>query len=178
MKALISVYEKEKIIEFAKGLNELGIEIIATDGTAKKILEAGIEIPVTNVSKLTGFEEMLSGKIKTLHPAIHAAIMTSEIEIVAVNLIPVDDEDSKEKPSLDKMDVGGVALIKSGIKSFGDVAVIVNPKRYKVVLKELKEGKISDITRLKLAIEASDYIVWYESKVNEVIKTFSESFGY
>ena len=174
MKALLSVSDKKNVVEFARGLNELGIEIIATKGTAKTILEADPKISLTNVAEITGFQEMLSGRIKTLHPKIHAAIMTQEIEIVAVNLIPLDgeDEESRNSSSLDKMDVGGVALIKSGIKSFKDVLVITNPKRYDEVLKELREGEISDRTKLELAIEASDYIVEYESKVNEVIKSF------
>ena len=171
MKALISVYDKEKIVEFTKCLNELGIEIIATEGTAKTILEGGI--PVTKVSDITGFQEMLGGKIKTLYPTIHAKIMTSNIEIVAVNLIPVDTS----KNSLEKMDVGGVALLKSGIKNFDDVAVIVNPERYDDIFKELKEGGVSNRTKLELAVEASDYILEYESKVNEIIKHLFKTFA-
>ena len=172
MKALISVSNKDDLSEFAKGLNELGVEIIATGKTAKAILECGSGIEVKSVSEITGFQEMLGGKIKTLHPSIHAAIMTSEIEIVAVNLIPVDYDESKKSFSLDKIDVGGVALLKSGIKTFRDVSVIVNPKMYEKVLKELRDGKISDRTKLELAIEASDYLVDYEMKVNKLIKAF------
>jgi phosphoribosylaminoimidazolecarboxamide formyltransferase/IMP cyclohydrolase len=164
MKALISVFNKNKVIEFARNLNKLGIEIIATEGTAKEISMSGV--PVVRVSELTGFQEMLGGKIKTLHPTIHAEIMTSEIEIVAVNLIPLD----LSQNSLKSMDVGGVAMLKSGIKNFKDVGVIVNPERYDDILKELAEGGISDRTKLELAIEASDYILEYESKVNEILR--------
>ncbi|MDY6965186.1 MAG: hypothetical protein SVM80_04345 [Halobacteriota archaeon] len=172
MKALLSVSDKKKIVEFAEGLSDLEFEIMATYGTAKVILDSGIS--VTRVSEITGFQEMLDGKIKTLHPKIHEEIMISEIRIVAVNLIPID---GTEDP-LEKMDVGGVALIKSGIKSYRDVAVVVNPEKYVEVLKELMGGKISDKTRLELAIEASDYIVEYESKVNEIIKHISECSGF
>jgi len=164
MKALISVFNKEKVVELAEGLNDLGIDIIATDKTSRVIQQASI--PVTRVSEITGFKEMLLGKIKTLHPLVHEKIMTSGIEIVAVNLIPIDPSENR----LDEMDVGGVALLKSGIKNFKDVAVIVNPDRYDMILKELKEGEISYKTKLKLAIEASDSILNYESKVNKILK--------
>jgi len=165
-KALISVSDKGDIVEFAKGLNSLGIGIIATDGTAKALTSEGI--PVTKVTDITGFEVVLDGKIKTLHPAIHEKIMTADIEIVVVNLIPTDASET----ALENIDVGGVALIKSGIKSMKDVCVIVNKERYKGILEELRKGGISSSTRLEMAIEASDYIISYELKVNEIIKGY------
>jgi phosphoribosylaminoimidazolecarboxamide formyltransferase/IMP cyclohydrolase len=128
MKALISVFNKGKVVEFAKALNELGIEIIATEGTARPILKSGIS--VTKVSAFTGFQEMLGGKVKTLHPRIHAGIATAEIGIVTVNLIPMDLDlglGLATKNALNGMDIGGVAMLRSGIKNFENVAVIVNP---------------------------------------------------
>ncbi len=162
-KCLISVYDKYKVVEFARALNKLSIEIIATEGTAREILKA--KVPVTKVSEFTGFSEILEGKVKvkTLHPKIHAGIGRGEIEIVAVNLIPLY--------SLDSIDVGGVALLLSAIKNFDKVAVIVNPLRYDEIVKELREkGEISYNTKLKLAKEAMKYILTYESKVNEVLE--------
>ena len=166
MKALISVYNKDIVVEFARALNELGLEIIATEGTARLILDNGI--PVTKVSAFTGVQEMLGGKLKTLHPTIHAGIATGAIEIVTVNLIPLD---SSSKNTLDNMDLGGVAMLRSGIKNFEHVAVIVNPARYNGIIEELRvTGQIARGTRLRLAQEASKYIVAYESKINELLE--------
>jgi phosphoribosylaminoimidazolecarboxamide formyltransferase/IMP cyclohydrolase len=167
MKALISVFNKDKAIEFAKALNGLGIEIIATEGTAKGILKRGT--PVTKISEFTGFQEMLGGKVKTLHPRIHAAIATAEIGIVAVNLIPLD---FSTKNPLNSMDIGGVAMLRSGIKNFEHVAVIVNPARYEAIIEELgKGGELSQDTKLHLAREASEYILAYESKIDMILKS-------
>ena len=166
MKALISVFNKDKVVEFARALNELGIEIIATEGTARPILKSGI--PVTKVSAFTGVQELLGGKIKTMHPRIHAGIATAEIGIVAVNLIPMG---LATKNALNGMDIGGVALLRSGIKNFENVAVIVNPARYDAIIKELeKEGELLHDTKLRLAREASGYILDYETKIGEILK--------
>ncbi len=166
MKAVISVFNKDKVLEFAKALNELRIEIIATEGTARAILKDGI--PVTRVSEFTGIQEMLEGKVKTLHPRIHAGIATAEIGIVAVNLIPLDL--TTQKP-LDSMDIGGVAMLRSGIKNFENIAVIVNPARYDEIIEGLRRnGEISRDTKLSLAKEASKYILAYESKVGMILE--------
>jgi phosphoribosylaminoimidazolecarboxamide formyltransferase/IMP cyclohydrolase len=165
MKAVISVFNKDEVVEFAKALNELGIEIIATEGTAKAILKSGIA--VTKVSDFTGFQEMLGGRVKTSHPRIHAGIATAEIGIVVVNLIPPD---LTPKKPLDSMDVGGVAMLRSGIKNFENVAVIVNPSRYAGIIEELrKAGKITRDTRLSLAKEASKYLLAYDSKIDVLL---------
>ncbi len=162
MKALISVFKKDKVVEFARALNELGIELIATEGTAKELLKSGVQ--VTEVSAFTGFQAMLGGKVKTLHPRIHAGIATAEIGIVAVNLIPLEN-------TLDSMDIGGVAMLRSGIKNFEHVAVIVNPARYDAVIEELgKGGELSYDTKLSLAREASKYILAYESKIDMILE--------
>ena len=165
MKAVISVFNKDKVVEFAKALDELRVEIIATEGTARPILKSGI--PVTKVSAFTGVQELLGGKIKTLHPRIHAGIATAEIGIVAVNLIPMD---LATKNALNGMDIGGVAMLRSGIKNFENVAVIVNPARYDAIIKELEKGELSHDTKLRLAREASGYILDYETKIGEILK--------
>jgi len=151
-RALISVSDKRDLEKFANDLSSLGIEMIATEGTARRN-----GIPVSHVSELTGFSEMLGGRIKTLHPEVHAAIATGEIAIVVVNLIPMS--------SIASMDIGGVALLKSAIKNFRSVAAVTDPDQYGGMIEEIRDtGGVSPETRLDLAIQASAYIVEYESK--------------
>ncbi|MEA1895166.1 MAG: hypothetical protein U9N36_08210 [Euryarchaeota archaeon] len=160
-RALISVSDKRYLEKFANDLSDLGIEIIATEGTARAILRNGIQ--VSHVSELTGFSEMLGGRIKTLHPEVHAAIATGEITIVVVNLIPMS--------SIESMDIGGVALLKSAIKNFRSVASVTDPDQYGGVIKEIRDtGGVSHKTRLDLAIQASAYIVEYESKACKLLE--------
>ena len=160
-KALMSASDKRGIKKFAGDLSDLGIEIIATEGTASEISQNGI--PVTRVSEFTGFSELLGGRIKTLHPTIHAAIATAEISIVVVNLIPLT--------SIESMDIGGITLLKSAIKNFENVAAVTDPKQYGDLIEEIgARGNASPKTMLTLAIRASAYIVEYESRVNELLK--------
>lgn len=166
MKAVISIFNKDKVVEFAKGLHERGIEIIATESTARTISEGGI--PVTKVSEFTGSQELLGGKVKTLHPRIHAGIATAEIGIIAVNLIPPDLE---SKNPLDSMDIGGVAMLRNGIKNFENVTVIVDHSKYAEIIEELKKaGKVARDTKLRLAREASRYLLAYDSKIGEILE--------
>lgn len=160
-KALISVSDKRGVKKFASDLLDLGIEIIATEGTADEISQIGI--PVTRVSEFTGFSEMLGGKIKTLHPTVHAAIATADITVIVVNLIPLT--------SIDRMDIGGITLLKSAIKNFKNVAAVTDPGQYEGIIEEISiNGNVSAETLLKLAIQASAYIVDYESRVNEILE--------
>jgi len=160
-KALISVSDKKDLEKFANDLSDLGIEMIATEGTAREISRNGI--PVSHVSELTGFSEMLGGRIKTLHPEVHAAIATGEITIVVVNLIPMS--------SIASMDIGGVALLKSAIKNFRSVAAVTDPDQYGDVIEDIRDkGSISPETRLDLAIRASAYIVEYESNAGKLLE--------
>jgi phosphoribosylaminoimidazolecarboxamide formyltransferase/IMP cyclohydrolase len=161
IRALVSVSDKTGVKKFASDLSDLGIEIIATEGTANEISQN--EVPVTRVSEFTGFSEMLGGKIKTLHPAVHAAIATADIMVVVVNLIPLT--------SIERMDIGGITLLKSAIKNFKNVAAVTDPEQYEGIIKEISSnGEVSDETRLKLAIQASAYIVNYESRINEILE--------
>ena len=197
MKALISVFKKEKVVEFAAALKRLGVEVVATEGTARVLSENGVA--VTKVSEFTGFQELLglgarggagggargsaggsaggSGKVKTLHPRIHAAIATAEIGIVAVNLLPLEfSGEGVEREGvepLEGMDIGGVALLRSGIKNFEEVAVVVNPARYDAVVEELaaaEEGKLSRATKLELAREASKYLLAYGAEIDKILR--------
>ena len=169
MKAIISVFDKTGVVEFAKALHEQGMEILATEGTARAILASGT--PVTRVSEFTGSPVLLGGKVKTLHPRIHAEIATGEIGFVVVNLIPLDSASTPGQPLLDKMDIGGVAMLRNGIKNFEHVAVIVDPSRYDEIIKELKdEGTIARDTKLSLAKDALEYLQTYDSKIEGLLE--------
>ncbi len=160
-KALISVSDKRDLEKLANDLSGLGIEMIATEGTAREISRNGTG--VIHVSELTGFSKMLGGRIKTLHPEVHAAIATGEVAIVVVNLIPMS--------SVESMDIGGVALLKSAIKNFRKVAAVTDPDQYGGVIEEIRDnGGVSHETRLDLAIRASAYIVEYESKAGKLLE--------
>lgn len=168
MKAVISVFDKTGVVKFAKALYEQGIELLATEGTARTVSASGIS--VTRVSNFTGFPELLGGKVKTLHPRIHADIATGDIGIVVVNLIPLDNSASK-KPLLDYMDIGGVAMLRNGIKNFEHVAVIVDPARYDEIIEALEnEGGIARDTKLSLAKEALGYLLAYDSQVATLLE--------
>ncbi|MFQ6055729.1 MAG: hypothetical protein ACE5J3_07090 [Methanosarcinales archaeon] len=189
-RALISVSNKKGIIEFAKSLTELNIEIISTGGTAKKLYTA--KIPVIHISDYTGFPEILGGRVKTLHPFVHGGILalrnnkmhTKEvktyslklIDMVVVNLYPFQETVTNPKVTqniaMDNIDIGGVALIRSAAKNYESVAVIVNPDRYKEIIKELQEnnGELSYCTKLNLAIEAFNLTHEYDNAIYEYLK--------
>jgi phosphoribosylaminoimidazolecarboxamide formyltransferase/IMP cyclohydrolase len=172
-RALISVYDKTGIVEFAKELNKLGIEIISTGGTAILLKKYGIS--VKTVSDVTKFPEILDGRVKTLHPMISGGILAvrgkkehmeelkehdiKPIDIVICNLYPFEKVTSKDnvdlEEALENIDVGGPNMIRAAAKNFENVVVIVDPSRYYQVLQELKRnGDVSKETRSDLAIEA------------------------
>lgn len=166
MKAILSVYNKAGVAAFAKALHDRGVELIATEGTARVLEQSGI--PVTKVADFTGSPELLGGLVKTLHPCIHAAIATGEIGMVAVNLIPPARGAEK---TLQTMDLGGVALIRSGIKNFERVAVIIDHAQYDELIKEIKaQGTIARETKVRLAKEALHYILDYDSNIARLLE--------
>jgi phosphoribosylaminoimidazolecarboxamide formyltransferase/IMP cyclohydrolase len=186
LRALISVYDKEGIVQFAKVLEKLGIEIISTGGTAKLLQKEGIK--VIKISEYTESPEMLDGRVKTLHPKIHSGLLairenkkhmeelekynTKPIDLVVVNLYPFEDTVSKENVKLtdavEEIDIGGVTLLRAGAKNYKNVGVVVNPKRYDEVLKELKEksGELSEKMKINLALEALRYIAHYDTVIS------------
>jgi len=165
MKAILSVFDKAGVAAFANALHERGIPLIATEGTARVLAKSGV--PVTTVAEFTGSPELLGGLVKTLHPHIHAAIATGEIGMVVVNLIPPGDGTEK---TLAKMDIGGVALIRAGIKQFEKVTVIVNPERYTEIIAALnKGGLIARETKLHLVREAVRYLIAYDSQIEALL---------
>lgn len=195
-RALISVSNKNNLVEFARGLSELGIEIISTGGTARALREA--EIEVRNVSKVTNFPEMLDGRVKTLHPAIHAGILANRkikehmenlktqgiepIDLVVVNLYPFRETIAKEgvtlEEAIENIDIGGPTMIRSAAKNFEGVAVVVDPERYSSVLGELKKNKgaLSRETCLKLAEEAFYHTALYDTNIYQYLEKEESDF--
>lgn len=183
-RALISVSNKEKVVDFAKGLQCLGVEIISTGGTARALQDGGVK--VISISEVTNFPEMLDGRVKTLHPNIHAAILADRrkdehlkqldekgikpIDLVVVNLYPFKETVAKEGVTLDEaienIDIGGPTMIRSAAKNFEGTAVVVNPDDYENVFSEIrKTGGLSRETRLALATSAFEHTSSYDSAI-------------
>ncbi|HIJ97677.1 TPA: bifunctional phosphoribosylaminoimidazolecarboxamide formyltransferase/IMP cyclohydrolase, partial [archaeon] len=154
--ALISVYDKKGIVDFCSILHKKRINIISSGGTAKVLKEAGI--PVTDVEKITGFPEMLDGRIKTLHPKIHGGLLAvrsnkkhmkalkekkiEPIDLVAVNLYPFEErlrEGASDADLIENIDIGGPALIRAAAKNYQDVSILTNPSQYERAIKEILE---------------------------------------
>jgi len=184
-RVLISVSNKDGIVDFARGLVNFGIEILSTGGTAKILKENGIDVRM--VSEYTGFPEMLDGRVKTLHPKIHAGLLARRddkkhmeelekhgilpIDMVVVNLYPfektVSKPDVKLEEAIENIDIGGPTMLRSAAKNYDAVAVIVNPSRYSEVLKELEEkgGEVSLETKEKLRTEVFSHTAKYDSAI-------------
>jgi phosphoribosylaminoimidazolecarboxamide formyltransferase/IMP cyclohydrolase len=184
-RALISVSDKQGIIDFAKGLAELGVELISTGGTHKALSEAGIQVAA--VQDITGFPECLGGRVKTLHPSIHGGILARRdqpshleelrtlgikpIDLVVVNLYPFAATVAKPEVTLEEalenIDIGGPTMIRAAAKNFPGVAVVVNPRRYPEILRLLGEGKGTLPLSFcqELAVEAFAHTAKYDSVI-------------
>ena len=184
-RALISVSDKRGIVEFARSLREMGIEILSTGGTAAALHEAGIE--VRSVSDVTGFPEILGGRVKTLHPRIHGALLAipgdpdhvrqtaklgiEPIDMVVVNLYPFEKSIAREgvtlEEALEQIDIGGPSMLRSASKNFRHKVVIVNPDRYAPVLEEMKShgGSVSEATCASLAREVFRQTSLYDAAI-------------
>ncbi|HEX6799228.1 MAG TPA: bifunctional phosphoribosylaminoimidazolecarboxamide formyltransferase/IMP cyclohydrolase [Ktedonobacterales bacterium] len=183
-RALLSVADKTGIERFARGLHELGIELVATGKTAALLRDAGI--PVTSVEEVTGFPELLGGRVKTLHPAIHAGILAkrddadqmSEIEahgigpidLVACNLYPFERAVAQPSTTLDgaleEIDIGGVTLLRAAAKNFPSVTVVTRPEDFAPVLEELRTHSATSIeTRRRLAAVAFQQTALYDTAI-------------
>lgn len=189
MKALISVSDKTGIVEFAKRLEKQGVEIISTGGTYKKLKEEGVK--VMEISELTGFPECLDGRVKTLHPIVHAGILARRdkqehmkqleelkidtIDFVVVNLYPFKQTILKEgvtqEEAIENIDIGGPTMLRSAAKNYQDVTVITNPEDYDIVLKELEEnGQVSKETKFRLMQEVFEHTANYDTMIANYIK--------
>lgn len=185
-RALVSVSDKRGLIPFATALREFGVEIISTGGTYKELSNAGI--PVTNVSQVTGFPEILDGRVKTLHPKIHGGILAvldnqhhraqmaehdiQPIDLVVVNLYPFEETTTKENVRLDdaveQIDIGGPAMVRAAAKNFRHTAVVVNPDLYGILTEELRQnnGSLSAQTRYMLATRAFQHTAQYDAAIS------------
>ena len=185
-RALISLTDKSGIEGFAMLLQELGIEILSTGGTAKKMRESSIT--VKDVSEFTGFPEMLDGRVKTLHPKVHAGILHQRenpshqeqmvahgletIDLVAVNLYAFDkatqDPNCTVANAIENIDIGGPTMLRAAAKNFQDVTVIVDPADYPQVISEIKEhGNTTLVTRFRLAVKVFQLTSTYDTAIAE-----------
>ena len=185
-RALISVSDKTGLIDFAKELSRNSIELISTGGTAKSLRDAGL--PVRDVSEVTGFPEILGGRVKTLHPKVHGGLLAIRndpehqrqiqandieyIDMVVVNLYPfletVAREDVTVKDAIENIDIGGPSMIRSAAKNFEDVVVVVDPSDYSAVAEEISGsgGQVSKATRFRLAQRAFEATAKYDSAIS------------
>ena len=190
MKALISVSDKTGIVEFAKELEALGIEIISTGGTYNKLKENGVK--AMEISELTGFPECLDGRVKTLHPKVHAGILAMRskeehmkqlkdlgidtIDFVVVNLYPFKQTILKENVTreecVENIDIGGPTMLRSAAKNYQDVSVITDPNDYSLVLNELKQnGTVSLDTKFYLMNKVFEHTANYDAMICNYIKS-------
>jgi len=189
MRALISVSDKTGIVEFAKELVSIGIEIISTGGTYGKLKEAGV--PAIEISELTGFPECLDGRVKTLHPAVHAGLLAMRsnpshmkqlsdlnietIDVVVVNLYPfkatILKDDVTRGEAVENIDIGGPTMLRSAAKNYQDVAVVVDPRDYEKVLAELKEKReVSLETKFYLMQKVFMHTSSYDTMIADYLK--------
>lgn len=185
-RALVSVSDKSGIVEFCKGLVENGFEIISTGGTAKVLKEAGLK--VIGISEITGFPECLDGRVKTLHPNVHAGLLAmrsnpehmaqleklniNTIDIVCVNLYPFKATLAKGADfatCIENIDIGGPTMIRAAAKNYQDVAVIVDPKDYGKVLDELKNGGVTIETKKYLQYKVFAHTAVYDSLISNYL---------
>lgn len=187
-RALISVSNKQGVVDFARRLHDAGVEIVSTGGTMKAIKEAGI--PVLYVSEVTGFPEIMDGRVKTLNPYIHGGILAvrdnpehrkameehkiTGIDLVVVNLYPFKETIAKPGTELaeaiENIDIGGPAMIRAAAKNFKYVTVVTNPARYEAVAKQVEaEGEVDYGMRMELAQEAFAHTADYDTAIKNYL---------
>ncbi len=181
-RALLSVYDKTGLVAFGRGLAELGFELVASGGTARTLSEAGLA--VTQVDEITGFPEILGGRVKTLHPVVHGGILArrtpehlaelgshgiAPIDLVACNLYPfvetVRRPDVTEAQAVEEIDIGGVTLLRAAAKNFESVTVVCDPADYDRVLEALRAGEIPADERRRLALKAFRHTAAYDAAI-------------
>lgn len=193
-RALISVSDKTGVVELASELIQLGFEIISTGGTARILRDNGLV--VTEASEVTGFPEILGGRVKTLHPYIHAAILAcpdredqclelekhgiEPIELVVVNLYPFEQTVAREETghaeAVENIDIGGPTMLRAAAKNHAYLAVVVNPARYGPLIEELKSlGNVSEQTRFRLAAEAFAHTAGYDAAISSYFNSLPQS---
>ncbi len=188
-RALLSVSNKVGVVEFARFLHEMGVEILSTGGTQKAIAGAGI--PVCSVSEYTGFPEMMDGRVKTLHPKIHAGLLALRdnldhmqevdrhgielIDMVIVNLYPFQETIRKSgitlEDAIEQIDIGGPTMLRAAAKNYRDVVVVVNPNRYSQIIEEMKgqDGSVSERLKFELACEVFEHTATYDRAIADYL---------
>ena len=194
MRAIISVSDKAGVTDFAKGLSQLGFEIFSTGGTKKALVEA--QVPVKSVSEITGFPEILDGRVKTLHPMVHGGILARRdlpshmvelaenniktIDLIAVNLYPFVQTISREGVTLDEalenIDIGGPTMIRAAAKNFPSVIVVVDPADYQPVVEKLRAGGVELAERQRLAPKAFQHVAIYDTAISQYLRQDMEVF--
>jgi phosphoribosylaminoimidazolecarboxamide formyltransferase / IMP cyclohydrolase len=196
MKALLSVSDKTGVLELAREFHALGVQLISTGGTAKLLADNGL--PVTEVAEVTGFPEMLDGRVKTLHPMVHGGLLARRdlpehmaalqqhrigtIDLLVVNLYPFEATVAKAgctlEDAIENIDIGGPAMVRSAAKNWKDVAVLTDASQYTDVVAELKaNGKVSDATRFQLAVAAFNRISNYDAAISDYLSAVDLSNG-
>jgi phosphoribosylaminoimidazolecarboxamide formyltransferase/IMP cyclohydrolase len=195
MRAILSVSDKVGLVEFALGLEGLGFELFSTGGTKKALLEGGVS--VRSVSDLTGYPEILDGRVKTLHPAVHGGILARRkladhiaevernqiglIDLVAVNLYPfkqtVARADVTQDEALENIDIGGPTMIRAAAKNFPDVVVVVDPTDYGSILEELRAGGVGHESRQNLSQKAFQHVAAYDTAIAQYLLRGREGFA-
>ncbi|KAF0143957.1 MAG: phosphoribosylaminoimidazolecarboxamide formyltransferase / IMP cyclohydrolase [Nitrospirae bacterium] len=192
-RAIISVSNKKGVIDFAKALHSLGVEILSTGGTAKAMRDAGVK--VKDVSDYTGFPEMLDGRLKTLHPKVHGGLLARRdnpkdmedikeygielIDMIVVNLYPFEETVAKPNGTLaeaiENIDIGGPTMLRSASKNFKDVAVVTDNNDFDNIIKEMKAGKgdLSYKTRLELARKVFRLTSKYDNAIADYLTKVS-----
>ncbi|WP_346052023.1 MULTISPECIES: bifunctional phosphoribosylaminoimidazolecarboxamide formyltransferase/IMP cyclohydrolase [Natronospira] len=191
-RALISVSDKSGVADLARTLHSHGVELLSTGGTAAMLREEGL--PVTDVAEVTGFPEIMGGRVKTLHPKIHGALLgrrdqdeavmaehgIEAIDLLVVNLYPFERTVAKPDCSLEEaienIDIGGPAMIRAAAKNHDRVTVVVNPGDYDALSRELdaQQGTVSAETRFRLAIQAYGYTARYDTAVTAALERFEQ----
>src|SRR6185312_4211934 len=204
-RALLSVSDKRGLVELARGLRELDVELVSTGGSARELAEAGIE--VRSIEDFTGFPEIMDGRVKTLHPRLYAGLLArrddpghleaasaqtiEQVDLVCVNLYPFEQTiargDASEQEAIENIDIGGPTMIRAAAKNSDFAAVLTDPADYEPVLAELREneGRLSLVTRRRLAAAAfattarydAAIASWFASRESaEMPQRFAESF--
>lgn len=194
-RALISVSDKRGVVDFAKELSSMGVEILSTGGTAKALRDAGIA--VVEVSDYTGFPEMLDGRLKTLHPKIHGGLLARRshtkdmddiqkhdikpIDMVVVNLYPFEETISKPnvtfEDAIENIDIGGPTMLRAASKNFQDVAVVVDPDDYSKIIEEMRSSKnnLTKDTKLNLAKKVFAHTARYDTLITDYLTSVTEN---
>jgi phosphoribosylaminoimidazolecarboxamide formyltransferase/IMP cyclohydrolase len=194
MRAIISVSDKTGVTDFAKGLSQLGFDVFSTGGTKKALVNA--LVPVHSVSEITGFPEILDGRVKTLHPAVHGGILAKRnlpahldeltrngivaVDLIAVNLYPFVQTVSRADVALDEalenIDIGGPTMIRAAAKNFPGVIVVVDPADYQLVLGKLKGGGVDSTERKRLAQKAFQHVAGYDTAIAQYLRRDMDAF--